>query len=98
VSSRIARVFRSTGRLVKAHADDQDPVERGVQLPVASSVEPVPGRSCRTRPGLADSGELGERGLRADPLGIVADHDQDFGGGVRTDPERFHQFGEHAGG
>lgn len=75
-----------------------DPVVRGVQLPVASSVEPVPvGPAGRGRDG-ADSGELGERGLRADPFGIVADHDQDFGGGVRTDPERFHQLVEHAGG
>lgn len=32
------------GRLVPAHADDRDPVERGVGLPVASAQQAVPVR------------------------------------------------------
>src|ERR687886_1453828 len=46
------------GRLVAAHAGDDDPVEGGVGPPVAAAVEPVPGRLAARRGDRAGAAQL----------------------------------------
>ena len=76
------------GRLMVPHADDDGSIERGVGLSVAASIEAVPagghpgrGRD-RTR-----AAELREGGFRTNPVGIIAEDDQQFGRGVGAHPE-----------
>ncbi len=71
------------GRLMVPHADDDSSLEGGVGVAVAAPIEPVPtgghpgrGRE-RTR-----AAELREGGFRTNPVGIVAEDDQQFGRGV----------------
>ena len=67
------------GRLMVPHADDDGSIEGGVGVSVAASIEAVPagghpgrGRN-RTR-----AAELREGGLRTNPVGIIAEDDQQF--------------------
>jgi len=54
----------------------RDPVQGGVGLSVAATVEAVPrGLAGRRRDGTG-AAELGERGLAADALGVVAHDDE----------------------
>ena len=76
------------GRLMVPHADDDGAIKGGVGVAVAAPIEPVPagghpgrGRE-RTR-----TAELREGGFRTNPVGIVAEDDQQFGRGVGAHPE-----------
>ena len=71
------------GRLMVPHADDDGAIKGGVGVAVAAPIEPVPagghpgrGRE-RTR-----TAEFREGGFRTNPVGIVAEDDQQFGRGV----------------
>ena len=76
------------GRLMVPHADDDGSIEGGVGVSVAASIEAVPaggppgrGRD-RTR-----AAELREGGFRTNPVGILAEDDQQFGRGVGAHTE-----------
>ena len=76
------------GGLVESHADDDGSIEGGVGVSVAASIEAVPaggppgrGRD-RTR-----AAELREGGVRTNPVGILAEDDQQFGRGVGAHTE-----------
>ena len=76
------------GRLMVPHADDDGAIEGGVGVSVAASIEAVPagghpgrGRD-RTR-----AAELREGGFRTNPVGIIAEDDQQFGRGVGAHTE-----------
>ena len=76
------------GRLMVPHADDDGSIGRGVGVSVAASIEAVPagghpgrGRD-RTR-----AAELREGGFRTNPVGIIAEDDQQFGRGVGAHTE-----------
>ena len=76
------------GGLVESHADDDGAIKGGVGVAVAAPIEPVPagghpgrGRE-RTR-----TAELREGGFRTNPVGIVAEDDQQFGRGVGAHTE-----------
>src|SRR5918994_6966370 len=58
------------GGLVEAHACDDDAVKGGVGLPVAASVQPVAAGPAAGRRYRAGAAQLGEGGLRANPLGV----------------------------
>ena len=75
-------------RLVIAHTDDDDSMEGRVGLSVPAPVEAVStGRHAgRGRDGTGTA-ELGEGGLRANPLGIIPEDGQQRGRGVRADGE-----------
>ena len=71
------------GRLMVPHADDDGSIEGGVGVSMAASIEAVPagghpgrGRD-RTR-----AAELREGGFRTNPVGIIAEDDQQFGRSV----------------
>jgi hypothetical protein len=76
------------------HAHDDHPVEGGVGLAVPTAVEPV------SAVGLAGSSwdgagaaELGERGVRADAIVVVAGGDEHLRCGVGADAERRDEVG-----
>ena len=76
------------GRLVESHPDDDGSIEGGVGVSVAASIEAVPagghpgrGRD-RTR-----AAELREGGFRTNPVGVIAEDDQQFGRGVGAHTE-----------
>ena len=73
--------------LVVPHADDDRPIEGGVGLAVTAPVEAVPPSG---PPGRGGDGtratELREGGLRANPLGVVAEDNQDLGRAVGAHP------------
>ena len=73
------------GFFVVSHTDDGDPVERGISLAVAASVQShavclAAGRRDRT-----DATQLGQGCLGFDPLGIITNEDQHLGDGLRRD-------------
>src|SRR4051794_23967329 len=86
------------GRLVAAHAGDDDPVEGGVGPPVAAAVEPVAGRLAARGGDRAGAAQLRERGLRTDPLRVVAEEEQHRRGRARPPPVRLDQLGRAGGG
>src|SRR3954453_10089977 len=86
------------GRLVAAHAGDDDPEEGGVGPPVAAAVEPVAGRLAARGRDRAGAAQLRERGLRTDPLRVVADEQQHRRGRARPHPVRLDQLGRAGGG
>ena len=77
------------GRLMVPHADDDGSIEGGVGVSVAASIEAVAPRS--SLPDEAGDGagpaKLGEGGLRTNPVGIIAEDDQQFGRGVGAHTE-----------
>ena len=79
------------GRLVPAHADDHDPVERRVGLAVAAAEEPMPVRDPARGGNRAGAAQLRKRGFGTDPGGVVAGNDQHLGRRVGTNPERLTQ-------
>src|SRR5215213_10052098 len=81
------------GRPVAAQTRDDDPVQGGVGLPVAAAVEPVSGRLAARRRDRAGAAELRERGLGADPPGVVADDQEHLRRRARAHPVRPDQLG-----
>ncbi|CAA9308690.1 MAG: hypothetical protein AVDCRST_MAG40-837, partial [uncultured Gemmatimonadaceae bacterium] len=81
------------GRPVAAHAHDDDAVEGGVGAPVAAAVEPAPLDLAARRRDRAGAAQLGERGLRADALRVVADEQQHLGRRAGPHPVRLDQRG-----
>ena len=81
------------GGLVVFHAGEDDVVERRVGLAVPAPVEPMPGGFARRGGYRGDPTQVSEGGFGADPFGVVAGGDQQFGGGVEPDPEHFQQTG-----
>ena len=71
------------GRLMVPHADDDGSIERGVGVSVAASIEAVPagGHPGRGRD-WTRAAEFREGGFRTNPVGIIAEDDQQFGRGV----------------
>lgn len=67
------------GALVGPEPPYGDDVDRGVRLPIAAAVEPVP--ICRSRRdgNGRDAAEHGEGRFRPEPFGVVADRDHQLG-------------------
>jgi hypothetical protein len=65
---------------------------------LAAAVEAVADRLAGGGWDRTGAAQLGEGGLRADALGVVAGQDQQLGGGVRADAELGDQLGRVAGG
>ena len=84
--------------LVVPHADDDRPIEGGVGLAVTAPVEAVPPSG---PPGRGGDGtratELREGGLRANPLGVVAEDNQELGRAVGAHPEPRPEGGRRPG-
>ena len=76
------------GWLMVPHADDDGSIEGGVGVSVAAAVEAVPagGSPGRGRDGTR-AAALREGGVRTNPVGIIAEDDQQFGRGVGAHPE-----------
>ena len=76
------------GGLVESHADDDGAIEGGVGVAVAASIEAVPagGHPGRGRD-RARAAELRERGVRTNPVGVIAEDDQQLGRGVGAHTE-----------
>lgn len=86
------------GWSVVLYPHDDDAVERGVGLPVPSTVQPVAGGHARGCGDGGDATELGEGGFGADGFGVVASHDEHLGGRVRPDGEGRAQVGRQSCG
>ena len=71
------------GWLVESHADDDGSIEGGVGLSVAASMEAVPagGPPGRGRD-RARAAKLRAGGVRTNPVRVIAEEDQQLGGGV----------------
>lgn len=81
-----------TGLDIVAHPGQDDGVQRPVQSSVAAAIEPVShgvARGCWDRAG---AGDLGHRGLAADPAGMRP-HAQHDGCGDRPDPGQLEKLG-----
>ena len=76
------------GRLMVPHADDDGSIEGGVGVSVAASIEagPAGGHPGRGRD-RTRAAELREGGFRTNPVGIIAEDDQQFGRGVGAHTE-----------
>ena len=76
------------GRLMVPHADDDGSIEGRVGVSVAASIEAVPagGHPGRGRERTRTAARR-EGGFRTNPVGIVAEDDQQFGRGVGAHPE-----------
>ena len=76
------------GGLVESHADDDGAIEGGVGVAVAASIEAVPagGHPGRGRD-RARAAELREGGVRTNPVGVIAEDDQQLGRGVGAHTE-----------
>ena len=76
------------GRLMVPHADDDGSMEGGVGVSVAASIEAVPagGHPGRGRDGTR-AAALREGGFRTNPVGIIAEDDQQLGHGVGAHTE-----------
>ena len=76
------------GGLVESHADDDGAIEGSVGVAVAASIEAVPagGHPGRGRD-RARAAELRERGFRTNPVGVIAEDDQQLGRGVGAHTE-----------
>jgi hypothetical protein len=67
------------GGFMPAHSDDGDDVERTVRCAVAAAGEPVPaGGPSAARRLWRDSTEFRERSLVADPVGVIANGDEEL--------------------
>ena len=76
------------GGLVESHADDDGAREGGVGVAVAAAIEAVPagGHPGRGRD-RARAAELLERGFRTNPVGVIAEDNQQLGRGVSAHTE-----------
>ena len=76
------------GGLVESHADDDGAIEGGVGVAVAASIEAVPagGHPGRGRD-RARAAALRERGFRTNPVGVIAEDNQQLGRGVSAHTE-----------
>ena len=63
----VRRATLINGRLVPAHADDHDSIERRVGLPVASAEQPVPVRDSARGWYRTGAAEFRKRGVGPDP-------------------------------
>ena len=74
-----------TGARIVAHPGHHDPPQGVVGLTVAAAVQPVTDRLAGGGLDRGDAAEVGEGGFGGDPLGVVADGDEQQGGRVGTD-------------
>ena len=76
------------GRLVELHPDDDGAIEGRVGVSVAASIEAVPtGGHPRRGRDRAGAAELREGGLRTNPIGVIAEDDQQLSRGVGAHTE-----------
>ena len=75
-----------------SHAHDHRPVERGIGLPVAASIQSMPVGLARGGGNRTRAAQLGECCLGADTTGVITGGDEELGSGVETDPEGFNQL------
>ena len=76
------------GRLVELHPDDDGSIEGRVSVSVAASIEAVPtGGHPRRGRDRAGAAELREGGLRTNPVGVIAEDDQQLSRGVGAHTE-----------
>ena len=76
------------GRLVELHPDDDGSIEGRVGVSVAASIEAVPtGGHPRRGRDRAGAAELREGGLRTNPVGVIAEDDQQLSRGVGAHTE-----------
>ena len=76
------------GRLVEWHPDDDGSIEGRVGVSVAASIEAVPpGGHPRRGRDRAGAAELREGGLRTNPVGVIAEDDQQLSRGVDAHTE-----------
>ena len=76
------------GRLVEWHPDDDGSIEGRVGVSVAASIEAVPtGGHPRRGRDRAGAAELREGGLRTNPVGVIAEDDQQLSRGVGAHTE-----------
>ena len=68
-----------------------DDADRGVRLPVAAAVEPVPIRHPRRDGNGRDAAEHGEGRLRPEPFGVVSDRDHQLSRRLGADALELHQ-------
>ena len=73
------------GAGVPAQAAEYDAVERGVGLPVAAAVEPVPGCLAGAGGDRGDAAEHGERGFGGESAVVLSGADQQLPGRVGAD-------------
>lgn len=69
-----------------SHAQQHDPVQGRVRVPVPAAGEPMPCALARGGGDRRDTGEGGERCSGAEAFGVVASGDQQGCGGDRADP------------
>jgi hypothetical protein len=82
-----------TGAGAEPHPDDNGQVQRLVGVAVAAAVQPVPaGLAGAGRDG-GDSAQVGEGGLAAQPLGVLAGGDEQLAGVVVADREQLQEPG-----
>jgi hypothetical protein len=87
---------RGPGRWVAVHADQGDAPQGVVGPPVTGPVEPVAVGAARGRGDGCGTAQVGEGGLGAQPLGVVAGGNQQLAGGVDPDPGRASRVGATA--
>ena len=76
------------GRRMVPHADDDGSMEGGVGLSVAAAVEAMAAGGHPRRSGDGTrAAELREGGFGANPVGVIAEDDEHFRGGIGADPE-----------
>lgn len=79
------------GALIGPEPPYGDDVDRGVRLPVAAAVEPVPIRHPRRDGNGRDAAEHGEGRLRPEPFGVVSDRDHQLSRRMGADALELHQ-------
>ncbi len=75
-----------TGWLMAAHAGDDDPVESGVGVAVASPVETVTGDLARGRWDGGGTAQVSPGCFGSKALGVISGADQETGGSIGTEP------------
>ena len=75
------------------HAQQHNPVQRGVRVPVPAARESMPCALSGGGGDRGDTGESGEAGAGSEPLGVVARGDQERRCGDRTDSAQGQQRG-----
>ena len=94
--SVVRRCDVGAGAGVPAQPAEHDAVEGGVGLAVAAAVEPVPVGLAGGGGDRGDAAEHGERGLGAQPVGVVPGGDQQLAGDVGADAVQGEQGGVSA--
>lgn len=79
------------GALIGPEPPYGDDADRGVRLPVAAAVEPVPIRHPRRDRNGRDAAEHGEGRFRPEPFGVVSDRDRQLSRRLGADALELHQ-------